>query len=130
MKKDEQGVIIVPWWLRSETLVVGLLAVITFLVGIGQFWQHTSDFEIQSKESFRRIEQRLDTFALRSELQRLEDRVKELETHERDKSTSLTRLNTQMERLHEDIQSLEQIRDMLGRLVQQTQGSVSIYDTQ
>ena len=117
MKTDDQGVIIVPWWLKSESLVVGLLAAIAFLVGLGQFWQHASDFEVQAKDSFQRIEQRLDTFALKSELQRLENRVVVLETRERDKSTTLTKLETQMNRLHRDIQGLEELKDMLAEFV-------------
>ena len=112
-----------PWWLRSESIVVLLLAAIAFLVGFGQFKQHASDFEEQAKESFARIEAQLNTYALKSEVIRLESRVEALEDRERDTNSILIRLETQVKNLDDHIVEFQRINDLFEQFIDSNRAS-------
>ena len=120
---NNDGKMTIPWWLRTEAVVVLLLALIAFLVGIGQFKQHASDFEEQAKESFKRIEQHLDTLALKSDVRRNESRIEVLESRERAQSTVLVKLETQIGQLHKDLTDLKELKEILTQILQSQQAS-------
>ena len=119
-----------PWWLKPEAIVAALSAVIILLFGIGQFWQHTSDFEVQTKATLARLEAKMDSFALKSEIVEIKTRLDALETRERETNTVLARLKTLIEKMDEEIKELKELNQSLRSLISVRFGDPNFYGRQ